>query len=353
MPVSIKASGVWRTISQLHVRSGGIWRSSLSQWIRHLGIWRQTFTSITPAEYVIFGGDLVSTTGTLTNLSGYANIRVAGVGAGGDGSVTFPGGCCPGTAGGGGAAANIRGNTFPIAGNSISSIYYQVGGNGTSADTFIQINGPGGADLIRFRAGTPGTTAGAGSGGPAAGGGPNCIAGSPGGGIAGRFSNGIAGSPSTGACAGGGGAGGAVDNGQPGTLGGPGGNSDFGPIAPQVITRLGVGPAPNTWSIGPSSLSGGAGGRGSTAGTSNGTNGGDVLWAYGGNCASFMPPGSGGYGAGGAGAGIRWTDPSNPTHNGRAFGGGGGGVGNSAVPLPSPTFQRGGRGFLIIQLLTS
>ena len=350
MTVHIKDGGVWRQASEIHIKTGSTWREVLEKWIRHLGTWRKVHTAITSQEYVLFGGNLTNTTGTLSNLSGYANIKVAGVGAGGDGSVAFPGACCPGTAGGGGAAANIRGNSFPIPGNSISSIYYQVGGTGTSSDTFVQINGPGGTDLIRFRAGGAGSTGGAGAGGAATGGGPNCIAGSPGGGIAARFSNGQAGTPSTGACGGGGGAGGAIDNGQPGTFGGTGGSSNFGPIAPAVIATIGTGPAPTTWSIGPSSVSGGTGGYGSTAGTCNGYPGTAVEWAYGGDSAGCMPPGSGGYGAGGAGAGIRWTDPSDPTNNGKAFGGGGGGVGSSLNPVPHPTFQRGGKGFLIIQL---
>ena len=54
--------------------------------------------------------------------------------------LNHPGSCCPGKGGGGGAASNLEGNTFPIPGNSITSIYYSVGGS-NGADTFIKING--------------------------------------------------------------------------------------------------------------------------------------------------------------------------------------------------------------------
>jgi len=300
-----------------------------------------------PKEYVFFGTTGSSTTGTLPDLSGYTTIKVSGVGAGGDGNPSHPGGCCPGRGGGGGAAANIRGDSFPVPGNGITSIYYSVGGS-NGADTFIQINGPGGTDLIRFRGGSPNTGETAGPGGPSTGGGPNCVSGSPGGAGAPRFSNGNPAPGATNACGGGGGSGGAVDNGQPGTTGGSGGPSNFTPIAPNVITTTAFGPAPTTWSIGPAGPhAGGGGGYGSTAGTSNGTDAGDVSWTEGGGGAGYpIGPGSGAPGSGGAGAGIRWTDPSDPINNGKFFGGGGGGIGGSINPVDG----YGGKGFLIIQL---
>lgn len=307
------------------------------------------FAGIIPKEYVFFGTTGSSTTGTLLNLSGYTTITVAGVGAGGDGNPTSPGACCPGRGGGGGAAANIRGNSFPVPGNGITSIYYSVGGS-NGADTFIQINGPGGTDLIRFRGGSPNTGQTAGSGGPNVGGGPNCVSGGAGGGGGARYAGGGPAGGVTNACAGGGGSGGAVDNGQPGTTGGSGGPSNFTPIAPTVVTTTAFGPAPTTWSIGPAGPhAGGGGGYGSTAGTTNGTNAGDVSWAEGGGGGGApASPGSGELGSGGAGAGIRWTDPSDPTNNGKFFGGGGGALG--ATSLLNPLDGKGGKGFLIIQL---
>lgn len=301
---------------------------------------------IFPLEYVFFGGTGTPTTGTLSNLSGYTTIKVAGVGAGGDGNPSTPGGCCPGRGAGGGAAANIRGNSFPVPGNGITSIYYQVGGS-NGADTFIQINGPGGTDLIRFRGGSPNSGDVGGAGGPATGGGTNCVSGGGGASGAARYGTGPAAGGVTNAAAGGGGAGGAVDNFQPGTTGGAGGPSNFTPIAPAVITTAFFGPAPTTWSIGPAGPhAGGAGGYGSTSNTTNGTNAGDVSWAEGGGGAGiYTPPLSGAPGAGGAGAGIRWTDPSDPTNNGKFFGGGGGGLAGNVLED-----GRGGKGFLIIQL---
>ena len=302
---------------------------------------------LSPTEYVFFGGTGSSTTGTLSDLSGYTTIMVAGVGSGGDGNPSHPGACCPGRGGGGGGAANIRGNSFPVPGNGITSIYYQVGGS-NGADTFIQINGPGGTDLIRFRGGTPNTGDVAGSGGPATGGGPNCVAGGNAAAGVGRYSNGSSAPAATNAAAGGGGSGGAVNNGQPGTTGGSGGPSNFTPIAPTIITTTAIGPAPTTWSIGPAGPhAGGGGGYGSTSGTTNGTDAGDKSWAEGGGGAGVPAgPGSGNLGSGGAGAGILWADPSDPTNNGKFFGGGGGAIGASNNPIDG----RGGKGFLIVQL---
>ena len=298
-------------------------------------------------EYVFFGGTESSTTGTLSDLSSFTTIKVAGVGAGGNGSPNHPGSCCPGRGAGGGAAANLIGNSFPISDNGITSIYYEVGGS-DGQDTFIQINGPGGTDLIRFHGGSPNPNQTGGAGGPASGGGPNCVAGGAGAPGAGRYGSGPPASPVTNAAAGGGGAGGAVNDGQPGTVGGTGGSSDFTPIASQIITTIF---SSRTWSIGPAGPhAGGGGGYGSTANTTNGIDAGDVSWAEGGGGGGvFAPGGSGNPGAGGAGAGIRWTDPSDPTNNGKFFGGGGGAKGN----FNNPEDGRGGKGFLIIQLTSN
>ena len=88
-----------------------------------------------PSEYVAPVGG--STTGTIEDIGHLANIKISGTGAGGDGTTNHPGSCCPGKGGGGGAASNPEGNTFPIPGNSITSIYYSVGGS-NGADTFIK-----------------------------------------------------------------------------------------------------------------------------------------------------------------------------------------------------------------------
>jgi hypothetical protein len=352
MTLNVRSSSVWRGIADVYVKVSGVWRTIQQGWIKQSGVWRNFYVAAEPAEYVIFGGDSAPTTGTLTDLSGYTTIKIGGVAAGGNGTPNHPGGCCPGTGAGGGGAANIRGNSFPVPGNSISSIYYEVGGTGTSGDTYVKINGPSGTDLIRFVAGSPNPNQTAGAGGPSAGGGPNCIAGSPGAPGADRYGNGPAAGPSSdGGTAGGGGSGGAVDNFRPGTTGGSGGSSSFSFSAPTLMTTIGTGPAPTTWSIGPGGPhAGGGGGYGSTSNTTNGTNAGSVLWAEGGGGSGvYAPPGSGNPGSGGAGAGIRWNDPSNPTNNGKFFGGGGGGLGSSV----NPQNGKGGKGFLIIQLLTS
>lgn len=300
---------------------------------------REGGAALDPTEYVFFGDTGTTTAGSLTGLGDYSSIKVAGTGAGGSGdTVGYAAGA------GGGAASNVVGEAFSVPGNGITSIYYEVGGT-DGEDTFVQINGPGGTDLIRFSGGTPGASGG-GAGGTATGGGTNCVAGTAGASNASRYNAGPPAVANPNGCAGGGGAGGGVNNGQPGTVGGTGGASA---LTATVITTNSSGPAPTTWSISSGPNAGGAGGYGSTAGNTNGTNAGDALWAQGGGGAGVQAsPLGGNHGAGGAGAGVKWVDPSDSTNNGKLFGGGGG---NYGAPQPSePTDAQGGKGFLIIQL---
>lgn len=295
-------------------------------------------------EYVLFG----PSSGTITVPSSITTIKIAGVASGGA--------CGPGKGGGGGGASNIRGNTFPASG--VTSIYYSIGGDTTTAgsagaDTFVKSNGAGGADIIRLVGGGTGggpswpSPSTSGTGGPATGGGPNAIAGTPGGAGAGRYAvGGTAPAATAGGTAGGGGGGGDADNGLAGYAGGPGGSSDTAPIYPSIISTISVGPAPSTWSFKNGSTTGGAGAPGSpgVSGTVAG-NGGDVSYSTGGQGGTASPF-TGAGGGGGAGAGIVFNDPSNPTQNGKAFGGGGGGVGSGGSNSGA-----GGRGLLVIQLL--
>jgi hypothetical protein len=295
-------------------------------------------------EYVLFG----PSTGTIDVPSSITTIKIAGVAAGGA--------CGPGKGGGGGGASNIRGNTFPASG--VTSIYYSIGGDATTAggagaDTFVKSNGAGGADIIRLVGG--GTGAGpswpnpsvAGAGGPVTGGGPNAIAGTPGGVGAGRYATGGAAPAATaGGTAGGGGGGGDADNGLAGYAGGAGGSSDTAPIYPSVISTISIGPAPSTWSFKNGSTTGGSGGPGSPGVSGSiAPDGGSVSYSTGGQGGTANPF-TGAGGGGGAGAGIVFNDPANPTQNGKAFGGGGGGVGSGGSNSGA-----GGRGLLVIQLL--
>ena len=284
--------------------------------------------SVGPKEYVLFGG----TSGTIIVPSTATTVKIAGCG-GGDNGSTSPGPIFGGCAGSGGAASNIVGNTYPLSG--VTSLYYQVGDS--AQDTFVKQNSSGGADIIRLVAGS-GLT-----GGPATGGGPNAVAGGNGGPAPGRYGSGVSGgaSPSPGGCGGGGSGGGFTNNGMPGTPGGSGGAFTGNPNA---ITKLGVGPAPNSWSFSnvpvtsPSVLA-----SGTTQGTS-------FSYAFGGISYIDGPGGGGGRG-GSAGVGIQYVDPSSP-ENGNYFGGGGGGNGypGGAGAYPSTNARQGGKGILVIQL---
>jgi len=278
-------------------------------------------------EYVFFGG----TTGTITVPNIVTTLKVAGCGGGANGVAAGPAGL-GGEAGGGGAASNIVGNTYSLAG--ITSIYYSVGNAGQ--DTFVKQNDSSGADIIRLSAGS-GT-----SGGPAAGGGPNAVAGGAGGAQVARFGSGSPGSssPSPGGCGGGGGGGGASDNGQPGRSGGAGGPFSANPNAIQTFAS---GPAPSFWSFRTTPV------PTSSTDLSAETQGQNFAYAHGG--VSYVnAPGSGGGRGGGAGVGIQYNDPSSP-ENGNYFGGGGGSDGcpAGAGAYPSVNARHGGKGILVLQ----
>jgi hypothetical protein len=252
-----------------------------------------------------YGSAPDSVTGLLINLNKYTSIKIAGCGGGS----------------GGGAAANVVGDSFPIPGLSIDKIWWSVAA-GQGQDTYVQINGDqidgrGGTDLIRFR-GASGAT-----GGPSADGGPNCVAGgnagTPGQTTSAAGSNGQSVINGCGGC-GGSGAGGREDpenENQPGGPGGTGGSCSI-PSATNVIIRQGNGP---NYAIPKQSNPGGGG-------------------------SSDVPPsgwtGRGGYG--GYGGGIPISNPARPTTSGEY----GNGVG--AITNPGAAGGQDGRGFIIIQL---
>jgi hypothetical protein len=274
-----------------------------------------------PKEYVFFGG----TSGTILVASSITSIKIAGSGGGANGNI--------GGYGGGGAASNIVGNSFPVSG--VTALYYSVGNSGE--DTFIKANSSGGIDIIRLVGGSGQT------GAPATGGGPNAIAGGSGGASVGRYIDGNPGlaSPSPGGCGGGGGGGSITDNGQPGTSGGAGGAFTANPNA---LIKLGSGPAPNTWSFGTTPVSTVITPRGS------GSQGQSFSYAFGGRSFADTPVAGAGRG-GGAGVGLLYSDPSSP-ENGKYFGGGGGGDGAPyGEEFPSVNARQGGKGILVIQLL--
>ena len=295
------------------------------------------------SEFVLFGGSGgTATTGTIAVPGAITQIVVAGTGAGGAGGSTI-------TRAGGGAASNVRGNTFPASG--ITSLYYSVAGDAPSGtnggDTFLKINGAGGSDLIRLVGGQSGNNPGA--GGPAVGGGPNAVAGGNGAPSTPRYSTGSPGgtAPQPFGCGGGGGGGGDHNNGVPGYSGGSGGPSNTTPISGSLLTRKGVGPAPNTWSFFTgTNPGGGGGGPGPGSVGAVAPNGGSVAYS-GGGIGGTTNGFTGSGGGGGAGAGIRFDDPSDPTNNTRSFGGGGGATG-----VLGNTGGAGGRGILVVQLLT-
>ena len=283
-----------------------------------------------PEEYVLFGG----TSGTILVPSSIASIKIAGSGGGANGNTpTAAGPEFISGYGGGGAASNIVGNSFPVSG--VTALYYSVGNSGE--DTFIKANSSGGIDIIRL-VGSSGQT-----GAPATGGGPNAVAGGNGGAEVVRYNSGNTGlaSPSPGGCGGGGSGGSITANEVPGTAGGAGVAFTANPNA---LVRLGSGPAPNTWSFGTSPVStvsqpGGSGSQGES-----------FSYAFGGRSFSNLPQAGSGRG-GGAGVGLLYSDPSSP-ENGQYFGGGGGGDGTAyGGAYPSVNARQGGKGILVIQLL--
>ena len=282
-----------------------------------------------PEEYVLFGG----TSGTILVPSSIASIKIAGSGGGANGNTPPSSPNWNSGYGGGGAASNIVGNSFPVSG--VTALYYSVGNSGE--DTFIKANSSGGIDIIRL-VGSSGQT-----GAPATGGGPNAVAGGNGGAEVVRYSNGNPGlaSPSPGGCGGGGSGGSITGNGEPGLAGGAGGTFTGNPNA---LTRLGAGPAPNTWSFGTSPVSTVSQPSGS------GSQGESFSYAFGGRSFSNLPAAGSGRG-GGAGVGLLYSDPSSP-ENGQYFGGGGGGDGTAyGGAYPSVNARQGGKGILVIQLL--
>lgn len=285
------------------------------------------------AEYIFYG----PASGTVEVPASCSTITFAGCGAGGGAVNSNTSGQA-----GGGAASNVRGYPIPASSYNGLTLEYSVGGDTASgsngAPTYVNVS-PGGTNLVTFYGGnTPGP------GGPATGAGPLGVAGGNGAAPPGRFNAGLAAGSVTGGCGGGGGGGAYTDNMLAGTPGGAGGPSDMSPIAPQIITSIQSGPAPTTWEIKATPTSGGAGGPAPPPGSGAGGAGGSVPYATAGG-AGFSSPGAGAGGAGGAGAGIVINDPSDPTNNGKAFGGGHGGHG---WLVPSYT-GNGGRGFLIIQ----
>lgn len=302
-----------------------------------------------PLEYVFASVSPSPQTGTIADIGNFESIKIAGGGGGGISGTTQTSPVPTIWNGGGagaGATTNLVGETFPIPGNGITSIYYQVAGKNSGIDTFVQINGPGGTDLIRFNAGNNGSVQTGGAAPTTTGAGPNAVAGT-----AGRTGgNRQAGEPpgadaATNGAAGGGGGGGLTNDNQPGINGGDGGPSSF-PNAPNFITTLGIGPGPGTWSIPGASITGGIGGVGPPP-YGGGVQGEDIGTAEAGN----TPPGAGEVGlggGGGAGAGIGWSDPSDPSVDGTRFCGGGGGPGSGSLPIGDT--GDGGAGFLIIQL---
>jgi len=292
------------TDEELQVWDGSEWAS--------VGGGGGSFPTPVNQEYILIGNRGLNVSGQFRGLSEYTSVKIAGCGAGGSWG---PGGSSSGgKGGGGGACTNIEGVSFPVSGNSIESIYYEVGSTDGN-DSFVQINGTGfggsgGTDLIRFRGGSPSPGDAGGAGGPTSGAGAGALAGAAGGAGAARFQSGSPGGSNANGCAGGGGYGGAGDQEAAAGLGAPGGSSGLTTPLVSRITSNNAGPAPNSWNFG-------GGGSGSSA---NGRES-------------------------GSGAGIRITDPGTAGFDSTCYGGGGG-----WQPLPDAGSSHGGKGFLIIQL---